>query len=159
MHLIIIAKGAGGAARCPLNRSSTTSTPPPRNYESLRAGFHRGSTPGTLTGCYTPRSYVVVIYGDRELRELGRRRSGRLLLLVVLETMTIMRITTGCLARSRLAKILPVCLRDVPRKAVVSCCQSKRRFRLTAARENPPPCDLLSRGSIAARAPVSRWSE
>lgn len=47
VHLIIIAKGAGGAARCPLNRSSTTSAPPPRNYESLRAGFHRGNTPGT----------------------------------------------------------------------------------------------------------------
>lgn len=47
VHLIIIVEGAGGAARCPLNRSNTTSAPPPRNYESLRAGFHRGNTPGT----------------------------------------------------------------------------------------------------------------
>ncbi|KYN06892.1 hypothetical protein ALC62_02127 [Cyphomyrmex costatus] len=40
----VTSEGAGGAARCPLNRSSTTSAPPPRNYESLRAGFHRGNT-------------------------------------------------------------------------------------------------------------------
>lgn len=80
VHLIIIAAGAGGA-RCPLNRSSTTSAPPPRNYESLRAGFHRGENTHLRAGrSYTPVSPGATRqsawrYLRGRSRGLGRRGS------------------------------------------------------------------------------------
>lgn len=157
VHLIIIAKGAGGAARCPLNRSSTTSTPPPRNYESLRAGFHRGNTPGTLTGCYTPRNSLrsgylrrpgvttsvkpaakwstSSTYRPRDDDDNGNN-NGRLA-------------TESSRSPTTLPDLVCVTCRRKLLSAVVSQIDAERRFRLTAARENPPPCDLLSRGSTS----------
>lgn len=91
VHLIIIAAGAGGA-RCPLNRSSTTSAPPPRNYESLRAGFHRGEHTRALVHA-GPRQVLHakvrgVIYGRSRAAEssgpsgwvtmMSRRRRARM---------------------------------------------------------------------------------
>lgn len=96
VHLVIIAEGAGSAARCPLNRSSTTSAPPPRNYESLRAGFHRGNThtrgedhipdsPGI-----TRQSAWALFTGDRVGEVLDS--------LPIFGIMTIMKITTAAVA-------------------------------------------------------------
>lgn len=90
-------------------------------------------------------------------RGSGRRRSGPQTSTIVFRMMTIMGMTTeqSRLDLRRFAKT--ACLpRDVLKKAVVSRSEVERRFHLTAARENLPPCDLLSRGSIAPRASVSR---
>lgn len=77
VHLIIIAEGAGGAARCPLNRSSTTSAPPPRNYESLRerdSTAHVHAAP--CTGCRV-RSLRQVLHAKVRGARYSRRADPR----------------------------------------------------------------------------------
>lgn len=59
-----------GGARCSLNRSSTTSAPPSRNYESLREGSHRVAR-------RTDRAFVTGATCRRVRRLLaGRRGTG-----------------------------------------------------------------------------------
>lgn len=148
----------GGAARCPLNRSSTTSTPPSRNYESLRAGFHRGNThtytrPGDRTARFR-RPFASpklrgVIYGGRELR-LGqvsravdsdsfRDNDGTIKITVAAASESLCEVVV-VVSASLYVFVKLVCRpRDVLKRVLsVGAERSgmERRFRLTAAR-NP----------------------